>query len=113
MDKFIHLSSNFHKFRFVPVSVGDNEEAQPEAWNVIGGDRKLGVVFVDHRPRKQRIKDIIRLQNRADVLVIHDAEDQSYDYEPALTEHFPYRHTFKDLRVYTTVVSKTQPNLLR
>lgn len=67
-------------------------------------DSNWDVVFIDHEPITQRVKDLKRLKDKASYIVIHDSGDPIYGYERILKD-FKYRHDYKYLRPWTTVVS--------
>ena len=89
--------SDFHKFRFVENWA--DEDIESIFWSV---------ALIDHRPKNRRRKDILRLKERAYLLVLHDSQPDSeqrhYKYDE-IYPHFKYRYDFKDCLPHTTVVS--------
>lgn len=80
-----------------------------ENWDTFWAfDRDWGLAFVDHAPGERRAGDILRLRDKAKVIVIHDTEAACYNYEPSLSL-FAYRRDFKSLVPWTTVVSNIDP----
>jgi len=69
-------------------------------------ETKWGVAFVDHAPAQQRVHEIRRLKNQAELIVIHDTEDPggTYNYASVLPE-FKYRYDCKRWPTWTSVVS--------
>jgi hypothetical protein len=66
---------------------------------------KAGVVFIDHHPSSRRSVDTVRFKD-ADIVVIHDTEREDENYRNSeIWPHFKYRHTYKDARPWTTMVS--------
>ncbi len=107
MNKFKDLETDFHIFEYVPVYENTINEINPEKhlWNVIGtGEDLVGVVLVDNRPGDRRKDDIERFAYRSQIVVVHDTEAKSYEYEPSL-KLYKYRLDYKRYNVYTTLVS--------
>lgn len=87
------FQSRNHRIRFV------------NDWSEIDGDTHWGVVLIDHHPEEQRGKDVIRLKDKADYLVLHDSEKEvQYGYDKAWS-HFKYRYDWKECKPWTTVLS--------
>lgn len=104
---FLDLKTSMHNFIYVSVYEDDWElNPKPFLWDDIGNDRHWGVVFIDHRPGDRRKIDILRMMDKADIIVVHDTETKGYDYEPALNS-FKYRYDYKRYTTYTTLVSNT------
>lgn len=79
-----------------------------ENWNSADFDQKYwGMVFIDHSPGWRRPREVARLANKADYLVIHDTEpDQNNKYAFEKTWGlFKYRYDYTKLRPNTSVVS--------
>jgi hypothetical protein len=66
------------------------------------------VALVDHAPGARRVIDIQKLKPVARLIVIHDTEHRSYDYEPTLAT-FRYREEWKPYSPWTSVVSDVDP----
>jgi len=64
------------------------------------------VVLIDQRPAKARAPSIIRLREKTELFVIHDTEDQLYEYEPVLST-FKHRIEWQRYTPWTSVVSDT------
>ena len=62
--------SDFHEINFV----GDWKFAQ------IDPPKKWSVALVDHAPAKQRIKEIKRLINNTQIVLVHDSEPEADKY---------------------------------
>ena len=74
--------------------------------NLVG--HKFSVAFIDHKPAKRRHKDILKLVNLADIIVIHDTEpehDKFYGYEKRVYPKFKYRFNYIKAYPHTTVLS--------
>jgi len=67
-------------------------------------DKEWGVVFVDHKPIRQRAPHVQRLMNKAQYIIVHDTDSSLYGYEPVF-DKFKYRYDYTELRPWTTVVS--------
>lgn len=95
-------ASDYHKVIFVDEN----------GWEQIMIDYAYGaphwtVVLVDHKPAKQRIKEIKRLANKADYILIHDSEPESdrfFKYS-WIYKLFKYRYDYTKCRPNTTVLS--------
>ena len=74
-----------------------------ENWDEMDFKTHRGVVFIDHVPER-RSTDILNFKDKADYIVIHDTEADSYNYE-TVWSHFKYRYDWKDCRPWTSVVS--------
>lgn len=107
MTRYDDLKSPFHIFKHVPVYKNENDDSDPKSylWDEIGKDEDdIGVVFVDNRPGERRKDDIRRFANRAKIVVVHDTEAPSYEYETVFSL-FKYRFDYRKYIPYTTVVS--------
>ena len=99
-----NMTSTNHKFRHIKETL---------EWDTVGVDRpRWSIVFVDHKPGERRVVDIIRLANVSDIVIVHDTETSSYNYEQGLSQ-YPYRYQFKYLSTYTDIASKTNRTLFR
>jgi len=67
-------------------------------------DREWDVALIDHKPIHHRAKALQRLANKAQYIICHDTDTSLYGYEPTFSK-FKYRHDYKDLRPWSTVVS--------
>jgi len=105
LSKFkANMSSTIHQFRHIN---------QTSEWNHVGIDRpRWSIVFIDHKPGERRVIDIIRLANLSDIIIVHDTETSSYNYEQGLSK-YPYRYRYKYLSTYTDVVSQNNGTLFR
>lgn len=73
-------------------------------WDEIDISQRWGVVLVDEGPAEQRIKNIRKLVNNADFLVLHDTEDPIYHYDE-IYPLFKYRFDYTKFRTHATVLS--------
>ncbi len=105
LSKFeANMSSSIHQFRHI---------SQTSEWDNIGNDRpRWSIVFIDHKPGERRVVDIIRLANVSDIVIVHDTETASYNYERGLSQ-YAYRYRYKYLPTCTDVVSKYNGTLFR
>jgi hypothetical protein len=105
LSKFeTNMSSSIHQFRHIN---------QTSEWDNVGIDRpRWSIVFIDHKPGERRVVDIIRLANVSDIVIVHDTETSSYNYEEGLSQ-YPYRYRYNYLSTNTDVVSKSNGTLLR
>ena len=88
--------SDFHKFLFV------------EDWDKAPiYDTFWGLVLVDHRPARQRHRDIIRLKHQAYMVLAHDTEpeiNQFYRFDRC-DKHYRFKLVYDDIKPNTTVYS--------
>lgn len=87
--------SDFHEVHFV------------ENWDKIDISGHWDVAFIDHCPKLRRIKEIKRLANSANYIVVHDTEgrsDRKYKYS-TIYHLFKYRYDFRNARPFTTILS--------
>lgn len=105
LSKFeANMSSSIHHFRHIN---------QVSEWDNVGVDRpRWSIVFIDHKPGERRVVDIIRLANVSDIVIVHDTETASYNYEKGLSQ-YPYRYHFTYLSTGTDVASKTNGTLFQ
>jgi hypothetical protein len=105
LSKFeANMSSSIHQFRHIK----DVSE-----WDSVGVDRpRWSIVFIDHKPGERRVVDIIRLANVSDIVIVHDTETASYNYERGLSQ-YPYRYHFTYLSTGTDIASKTNGTLFQ
>ena len=68
----------------------------------------LGVVFIDHGDVSQRAKDILRFEDLAEYIVIHDSNVAAYGYE-ATFPHFKFKYEWMPYVIHTTVLSNFRP----
>ena len=109
IDNFKNLENHLHKFQYLPVYEDDwKANPKPELWDTIGNEIKWGVVFIDHRPGERRKLDIFRFKNASEMIVVHDTQQPSYDYEKALCS-FKFRLDYKRFDTWTTIVSDFTP----
>lgn len=72
-------------------------------------DRKWGVVLVDGRPAKDRHKYAIQLANFADIVIVHDAEEEInrfYRYD-RVWPHFRYKVAYTRFKPHTVALSNS------
>jgi hypothetical protein len=104
LENFRDLEAPFHKLVHVPVYEDDWEKnPKPELWDTIG-NQNWGVVFIDHRPGERRRIDVHRFRKLAEIIVVHDTETHTYDFEGAFS-NFKYRYDYMRYDRYTTLVS--------
>ena len=104
LEHFRDLECGFHKFVYVPVYEDDWElNPKHERWDDIG-NQHWSVVFVDHRPGERRRIDVERFKDTAEIIVVHDTETPSYDFEGVFSQ-FKYRYDYMRYNRYTTLVS--------
>lgn len=80
-----------------------------EDWDTIDIDRHWSVALVDHAPAERRVKEIARLANNTDFVVIHDSDPavaQHYHYD-TVYPLYKYRFDFITGHPNTTVLSNT------
>jgi hypothetical protein len=106
LTQFLDLKTTWHTLVYLPVYHQDGTLRDAHLWNTVGEGCHWGIIFVDHRPGERRVVDILRLKGNADIMVVHDTEEASYHFEPALNQ-FKYRYDYKRYTVYTTLVSDT------
>jgi hypothetical protein len=107
LNLFTYLETENHSFKYVKVYDNDwDTNPNPNIWDSIG-NQSWGVVFIDHRPGERRKYDIKRFEDKAEIIVIHDTEEMSYNYEQVLCD-FKFRYDYKVYNVYTTLVSNTR-----
>lgn len=65
------------------------------------------VALVDHKPAKQRIKEVIRLKDKCRFVLIHDSEPESDKFFKYswIYKHFKYRYDYTNTRPHTTILS--------
>ena len=74
----------------------------------VTSDARFGVVLVDHAPAHQRAADMIRLKDRADFLILHDAEGEGYGLEQ-VRPHFKHVQIDKTFLPWTACLSNVKP----
>ncbi len=61
--------------------------------------KTIGVALIDHAPAEQRHIDAILLKDKADIIIVHDAEHEGMEcdvyYIKKITEQFKYRLDLK------------------
>lgn len=72
-------------------------------WGKVEFKNRVGVIFVDHVDKKQKIKDAIRLKDSADYIVVNSASDEK-DYE-SLFKNFKQSYIWKKSQPYVAVFS--------
>lgn len=94
-DKLLRKPVPFHKV----IKVTDYDKIEIE--------RPWGMALIDHAPDERRWKDIKKLANWAEYIVIHDSNlswIKEYGYEK-IWDLFKYRYDYTKLNPNTTVVS--------
>ncbi len=74
-----------------------------EDWDKININKHWSVAFVDH-PTDRRMKDTLRLKDKADYIILHDTQDSGYRYDK-VWPHFKYIYHWKFCKPWTSVVS--------
>lgn len=87
------FASNGHSIRYI------------ESWDGLDFKTHWGVVLIDHDPDSRRVVDLINFKDKADYIVVHDTDLEGQFHWEEAWPHFKYRHTWKDCRPWTTVVS--------
>jgi hypothetical protein len=101
--KFVSYENDSAWIRRVgyPVNLSDD-------WNQIDIDNThWSVAFLDHRPGERRIIDAIRLEDKADLIILHDSEpelDKYYQYQK-IYPMFKYRLDYTKFLPNTVVLS--------
>lgn len=76
-------------------------------WKIVNFESThWGIVFLDHHPKGRRGKEAMRLANKADYIVVHDADREGNPFH--LDEAYPlfkYRYTWDRESPHTTVLS--------
>ncbi len=72
-------------------------------WDKININKHWSVAFVDH-PTDRRMKDTLRLKDKADYIILHDTQDSGYRYDK-VWPHFKYIYHWKFCKPWTSVVS--------
>jgi len=120
LAKFILFSSASHELYLVnskKAGAKNNSIHEVKAWEDIGHQQNhWGLIFIDQSPASQRHKDLKRLRDRADILVVHDTEpgqERLYRIQEVI-KTFKYRTTLgKDWsNIFTDVVSDSRPELI-
>ena len=97
-----NMSSDLHQFRHI--------SATPE-WDTVGTDRpRWSIMFIDHKPGERRVVDLIRVANLTDLVIVHDTETASYNYEQGLSK-YPYRYHYNYLATGTDIASRDNGTL--
>ena len=94
-DRYAKFAKGFSSKNHQIFHVSDYGEIDTEThWDV---------VLVDHST-DERAKDIIRLKDKANYIVIHDTHSNAYGYDK-IWKHFKYIHHWKFTKPFTSVVS--------
>jgi hypothetical protein len=75
-----------------------------QSWEEAELERPWGVVLVDHAPGERRWREVLRLVDWADYIVLHDSNDRRIGYEQIYPK-FRWVYHYKKLTPWTTVVS--------
>lgn len=80
-------------------------------WNEIHDlEIPWSIVFIDHRPAKDRRQQALYYKDKADFIIIHDSEpeiDKFYGYK-SIYPRFKYVYHYTKCKPYTTVLSNTK-----
>jgi hypothetical protein len=98
--RFIRFQSPY--FHNVAL-VGSWDDAPCEA-PVLGFAERWGVALVDHGQVDRRVREIGRLANHCDVVVVHDTEDTRYRYW-TIFGLFKHRLDYMRIKPWTTLFS--------
>lgn len=93
--------SDYHKVIFVP-----NEDWDDRVTKLMD-ENYWDVVFIDHKPAKRRIKEVVRLKDKAKFILIHDSEPESdrfFKYS-WIYKHFKYVYQYTNCRPNTAILS--------
>ena len=94
---------------------GHHEIRRVDDWDAVDLSGPWSIAFVDHRPADRRGRDVERLADAADYIIVHDTDEKDeakYHYKDALA-NFRYRYDYHRARPQTSVVSnKFDPNLI-
>ena len=101
-EKYINLFRKFRTKEHEVIHVINWDEIEAKIMSM-----HWGVVFVDHKPAEQRIVEIKKLANNADLIVIHDSQDPAYHYEE-IYPLFKYRFDYTKSVTRTTVLSNVK-----
>ena len=94
LDQFTHLSMKYANHHLYEVAT----------WSMLEA-RVCGVVFIDMAPGAEREYAADAFREKADVLVLHDTENQVEYGWPRVLPTFPYQYTDKTQPTWTTLVS--------
>lgn len=101
-------SSNFWHMKATKNPVPFHTVIKVEkSWDEAEIEKHWGMVLVDHSPDERRWREIERLANYAEYIIIHDSnlsEFKHYGYEK-IWRLFKYRYDYKKLNPNTTIVS--------
>ena len=94
LNQFLYLQNDNHTFRYV------------RDWDRFTKSirQNWGVIFIDHGPTLRRKEDIRLLKNRAEYMVVHDANVKDYKYEEVF-DLFEHRYDYIFAEPWTTVLS--------
>ena len=104
---YSYESSNFWYQKATARPVPFHKVIKVNSFDEADIEKHWGMVLVDHGPDERRWKDIKRLANFAEYIVIHDSnltEIKHYGYEK-IWDLFKYRYDYTKLNPNTTVVS--------
>ena len=82
--------------------------------DVLGFD-KFGVVFIDHRPARKRRSSALYFKDKADIIILHDAEladHPAYKYT-SMYKQFKYKYVYEDVGTPHTVILSNKLNVER
>lgn len=106
LEEFTEFENELHEFHYVPVYDDDwSLNPRPNMWDkFLDIENGWGVVFIDHRPGDRRKVDVANYAQKTQIVVVHDTEESSYDYESAFSM-YKYRKDYKRFETCTTLLS--------
>lgn len=94
-ERYAKFAKSFNSENHLVFHVADYDEIDTEThWSV---------VLVDHSDTR-RAKDILRLKDKANYIIIHDTHSRAYGYNK-IWKHFKYIYHWKFAKPWTSVVS--------
>lgn len=94
-DQHKHFHRPHHELHFV------------EDWDNINIDGPWSLAFIDHKPASRRRKEVYRLVNNSQFVVVHDTQPEDnhfYRHERAFAR-FKYRFNYTKNKPHTSVLS--------
>lgn len=79
---------------------------------IVDTQERYGVAFIDHGDMEYRVRDIRRMANRAEFIVVHDSNVPGYKYADAFAE-FKFCSEYEPNVIHTTVLSNVRAFELR
>lgn len=90
------MDSRFHSIRLI------------QSWDEAELERRWGVALVDHASKEARWREVLRLADWADYIVIHDSNDKRMGYEKIFAQ-FRWVYQYTKLIPNTAVLSNKYP----